>query len=156
MRRLPSAASLLALALLSAAPALADTPVTIFGTDTSGNPQAIGAVSGVAGLYRLQVTGTITGTVDAWSQGTAIASTQTTIANTATSILASSTTRRAVTFHNESATVSFWVGPSGVATTTGTRILPGSSATFSSSAGAAWFGITSSSTAVCDALTESN
>lgn len=156
MRLLRSASFALALVPLLPGWALADTPVTVFGTDTAGAPQAIGAVSGSAGIYRLQVSGIITGTVDAWSQGTTIASTQTTITTTATSVLLSSTTRRAVTFHNESGTIAFWVGPSGVATTTGTRILPGSSATFSSSAGAAWFAITSSSTAVCDALTESN
>jgi hypothetical protein len=113
-----------------------------WGADGVGHPLGAVAVSGQA-YYALAVTGTISGSVDAWSQGQNIANSAVTVGASQASLVAADTTRRAITIVNNHASNTLYVGATGLTTATGCPILPSASATFSSSAPAAWFGIAS-------------
>lgn len=140
------------------ASAFANTPVQVFGTDSTGIQRVIGAVAGSSGLYSLSVsTSGSSGALDVWSKGTTISNAQVTITGvSATAIIASSTTRRAITITNTSTSIAVYLGTSSVGTGTGELLNPGSSFTAVSSAGAAWYAIQASGSPVVSYLAENN
>lgn len=150
----------IALAFLFSIPVVsgATTPVQVFGTDSTGIQRVIGAVANSSGLYSLSVsTSGAAGALDVWSKGTTIATNQVTITGgSATSVITSSTTRRALTITNTSTSIAVYLGASGVTTGTGELLNPGSSFTAVSSAGAAWFAIQASGSPVVSYLAENN
>ena len=158
MQMLKRLAAAIGLMLGLSATAFANTPVQVFGTDTTGVQRVIGAVAGVSGLYSLSVsTSGTTGALDVYSKGTTIASGQVTAsAVTAVQIVALSTTRRAITITNTSTSINVYIGATGITSSTGSLLLAGASGTFAASAGAAWFVISASGAPVMTYLTESN
>lgn len=129
----------------------------LFAYGSDGKAHPIGALTVASqAYYALSFSGTITGSVDAWSQGTTLASSAVTVGTTAVSLAAADTTRRAITIVNTSASATLYVGASGITTSTGAPILPSASGTFSSSAGAAWFGIASAAGTDVRVLEEKN
>ncbi len=114
----------------------------LWAVDTTGRERQIGSVA-VAGqtYFALAVTSTITGIVDVWSQGATLVGAAVTVGLTEVALAAANTARRAITIFNNASAAVLYVGPTGVTTASGMRISPQSSGTFSSAAGAAWFGI---------------
>ena len=116
--------------------------VWLWATGSTGIQRQIGAVAVTGQTYfALPVSLSGTSTVDAWSAGQTLVVSIVTVLTTATAIVAANTARRAITITNTDPARTLYIGPTGVTVATGTPIGPMASGTFSSSAAAAWFGI---------------
>ena len=98
----------------------------------------------------------IEGNIDATSKGATIATANHALSTSAAEILAADTTRRSVIIQNIDASITAYIGVSGVTTSTGLQLVAGQAITLDKAAAAAIYAIAASGTPALRTLSESD
>lgn len=98
----------------------------------------------------------VNGQIDTKSQGATLATDSHTLSTSASEILAENEARRSAIIQNIDASITVYVGVSGVTTGNGLKLKPGQSVTLDKAAGAAIYAIAASGTPELRTLTESD